>query len=131
MKKISAERVKLMDQVFIHMVSYYIEHKDRRYPCDTLYAAMLEIPRDLAQWLINQIAEIGQDLGLLVAQKHGYGQYSIVNMDRISCLDFSSEGGFENHFQYVEDSTGKQAINININGNNNNVVSGDNNNLKS
>lgn len=120
-----------MDQIFGHMYSYHIEHNDRRNPSDTLYATILEIPTDLAQWLINQIAQIGQDLNLLVAQKHGYGGYSIVSMDSISSSDFISEGGFENHFKLVQDSHSNQTIQININGSNNNVVSGNNNNLNS
>lgn len=124
---INNERIELMDKVFGHMVAHYIDHNDKRYPCDDLYMKMFSISRDLSKWLIKRVAETGHNLGFLVSQEHGYGNYSIVSMNRIDCVDFQSSGGFKEYYRDVNADLSCRSANIHSNGKNNNIVVGDNN----
>jgi hypothetical protein len=97
--KYTEYQIDLFDKVFNFYIDHSLKHIEKRNPSKELFSKLFSIDKALAQTAINEVCNIGNELGLLVAQEFGYGDWEIVSMDKTKSLTFQSQGGFKSHFK--------------------------------
>jgi hypothetical protein len=112
----TSEQIELFDKVFNYYVDFEITKKERNNPTDTLFSKKFGIDIELAEFAINKVLEIGDQLQILKSEKYGYGGYGLVRMDKIQSINFQNQGGFKEYFSDISKYADKDQI-INI-GNN-------------
>jgi hypothetical protein len=116
------DRIEKMDKIFEYFMDFDLHKKGDADPDKFYFSQLFGISKDLAQNLINSVLKIAHELELLTAQKHGYGNFYMVNMNRINCEDFKRNGGFKQYFDHLNITRNNFSHKtINITGNNNQV----------
>lgn len=107
------EQIELFDKVFEYFINFYIYKTQTVSITDSFLSKKLNIDKSLAQFAINEICTIGHNLNILTATKYGYGDFEIVNMEKVKSLTFKSQGGFKKYFAN-KDIDKKLLVNQNV-----------------
>ncbi len=97
--KYTSEQIELIDNVFSFFIAYHVHLTEKRYPSSSLFSKLFNVNEDLAQFAINEICNIGHDIGILTAQKFNSGDFVVVSVDKTKCLTFQDQGGFKDLFK--------------------------------
>jgi hypothetical protein len=95
----SKQQLLLFDKILKYYIEYYIIRTERRNPNSILFSKIFNIDIELSQYSINEACKNGVELGLLNAEKLGYGDYEVVKVHKIPIENFINHGGFEKHFE--------------------------------
>lgn len=79
----------------------------------TFFAGELKIDRFKSQSILNEFFRLGDEIGFLKGQKHGYGNWSLVAIDAYKAERFKNNGGFNRHFKSeIDTMTLKEKCNL-------------------
>jgi len=96
------QQIELFDKIFNYFIEHYINRTQKDKPTKVLFEKMFNVKYDIAQEAINLVCEYGIDLKLLKAYKTGYGNYSVLEMYKMSSINFKDQGGFKKYFKDKE-----------------------------
>jgi uncharacterized Fe-S cluster protein YjdI len=113
--KYTQDKIELIDKVFNAFVDYHVNKINlRNKPNEFLLSKSFNIDKDTIQFAINEMCKVGQQLDFLTAAHYDDNSYSIIDMDKVKCLTFQSQGGFIKYFNdlYIDKNL---SVNQNIN----------------
>jgi hypothetical protein len=117
----TSEQIELMDKVFDDFINHFsFNNKTDLYFDPTNIRDISEkyhISKDKAQFILNEIYQIGHNEKLLVAYKGSFGDYDLVqSLNIILCENFKYHGGFKKYFSDInKDLSFEQNIKIDNN----------------
>ena len=95
------EQIELMVKVFDDLINNIDPYFD---PTNIIHISeKYHISKDLAQFILNEIYQIGHNEKFLVANKSSFGDYELVQPpNQILCKNFKYHGGFKKYFSNMD-----------------------------
>lgn len=79
----------------------------------TFFARELKIDKFKSQSILNEFIHLGDEIGFLKGQQHGYGDWSVVSIDAYKAERFKNNGGFNRYFKSeIDTMTLKEKCNL-------------------
>ena len=104
------EQIELMDKVLNYFKEFYINHSTKYDPSVLVLSKQLNTDKDNMQFTINNVCKHGHELGLLVAEKLGYGDYKVYKMNKFFTDNFINQGGFKKYFSKTKSGKIKSVL---------------------